>query len=384
MSRLHVLHVAGDFPNQHAYIELVSHLDRLGVAQEIYAAVRTAAEAAWPPPALTGARFYTPRLLRPYHRLLFRSKIRRIQRSLERDVPVHTVTVTHAHSIYSDGAVAHRLWQARGMPYLVAVRNGDIHAFMRYRPDLVGLRNAVLRAAGRVVFLSPAYWPTLLEALDPALRAAVEAKALVVPNGVAPEWLAWTPPRRRAPSPDTPLRILYVGDFSANKNVPALIAAVGYLCGTRPARLTLVGGGGDAQGAVANLLRGQAASWVTWVGRINDRAALRDQYRAHDIFAMPSITESFGLAYTEAMSQGLPVVHSHGQGVAGLFRPDTVAEPVDPRDPEAIAAGLACLAARCERVREECVAEATRFNWERIAGTYVTLYEALGRTTGEA
>ena len=38
-------------------------------------------------------------------------------------------------------------------------------------------------------------------------------------------------------------------------------------------------------------------------------------YRENDIYVMPSIIETFGLVYAEAMSQGLPVIYTRGQGL---------------------------------------------------------------------
>ena len=39
----------------------------------------------------------------------------------------------------------------------------------------------------------------------------------------------------------------------------------------------------------------------------------------NDIFVMPSINETFGLVYAEAMSQGLPVIYTKGQGFDKQF-----------------------------------------------------------------
>ena len=41
--------------------------------------------------------------------------------------------------------------------------------------------------------------------------------------------------------------------------------------------------------------------------------------RKNDIFIMPSYHETFGLVYAEAMSQGLPVIYTKGQGFDGFF-----------------------------------------------------------------
>ena len=51
--------------------------------------------------------------------------------------------------------------------------------------------------------------------------------------------------------------------------------------------------------------------------------------RSCSVFAMPSIFETFGLVYLEALSQNLPVVYTKGQGIDGMFD-NTVGIGVDP------------------------------------------------------
>jgi glycosyltransferase involved in cell wall biosynthesis len=284
----------------------------------------------------------------------------------------------HAHFLYSDGAVALRLNESRGVPYVVAVRNTDLYAFMRYRPDLNGIRDRVLSHASRVVFLSQAYRDALERRLHRAMRDRIAGKSIVIPNGVKRDWLE--PPPRREDDQSRLLRLLYVGDVSPNKNLRRLLDAAARLASMRPVRLTLVGGGGD-EGAMAGLIASGRFPFVTLRGRIEDPSALREVYRQHDVFVMPSRRETFGVVYVEALSQGLPVVHSRGQGVDGYFQPGTVAEAVDPDDPADIAAKVEALADRLPGVRKACVREAARFDWGRIAQSYAQVYEAAAAPT---
>jgi glycosyltransferase involved in cell wall biosynthesis len=64
---------------------------------------------------------------------------------------------------------------------------------------------------------------------------------------------------------------------------------------------------------------------------------LIDIYRANDIFVMPSFTESFGLVYAEAISQGLPVVYSIGQGFDRQFPEGEVGYHADPNSAQSVA-----------------------------------------------
>ena len=201
-----VFHLCSDYARQALYGELLRAIAAPGMRQFMYVPTRTAAELdvgrITDDPSID---FRFQHLLRPYHRVLFRTKVRRVLSDVLSNTPVVQFRLVHAHFLYSDGAVARRLQKAHGLPYLVAVRNADLNAFMRYRPDLAGVRNDVLRHASRVVFLSQAYREAVVARLPPALREVVLAKALVVPNGIGPDWLTVSPaapaPRRTATSP---------------------------------------------------------------------------------------------------------------------------------------------------------------------------------------
>ena len=47
---------------------------------------------------------------------------------------------------------------------------------------------------------------------------------------------------------------------------------------------------------------------------------------------MPSFHETFGLVYIEAMSQGLPIIYTKGEGIDGYFKEATVGYSVNPKD----------------------------------------------------
>jgi glycosyltransferase involved in cell wall biosynthesis len=199
--------------------------------------------------------------------------------------------------------------------------------------------------------------------------------ARVVPNGVAGYWIERTPSRRPRVE-GSPLKLLYVGDFSKNKNLTTTIRAADRLNAESPTALTLVGGGGDGEAQLAALLRTGAYPFVTRLPRVDDRDRLAEIYREHDILVMPSLRETFGVVYIEALSQGLPIVHTRGQGVDGYFAPHSVAEAADPNDVASVQSAVARLAARLDSVRAQCVAAARDFGWPAIAQAYADLYRA--------
>lgn len=377
-----VLQLCSDYAWQRLYARLFAALHDVGVAQAVYVPVRGVAELAVAAPPRPAIAYYARHVLRKHHRIFFRSKVRSVAADVAAVVAPASFALVHAHFLYSDGAVALRLHERFGTPFVVAVRNTDLNVFWRLRPDLRPWMYRILRAARGVVFLSPAYRAQFLERLPAALAAETAAKCSVIPNGIGPEWLAPLGPPPRAAR--EPLRVLYVGNFSRNKNVLRLIDAVGRLAERRSTTLTLVGGGGEGAAAVEARLAAGRDPWVRFVGPVHDADRLRVLYGDHDILAMPSIHETFGLVYIEALSQGLPVLCSVGQGVDGYFPAGGIAEAVNPRSVADIARGLEALAGRADSQRDACRAAALDFAWPRIATVYRELYASAVCSAGGA
>ena len=93
-----------------------------------------------------------------------------------------------------------------------------------------------------IVFLSPSYRQHVLERYVPVeLRSVVAAKAIVVPNGVDPYWFRNAPPAAPTRSRGDPIRLLFVGSLTGNKNVESIARAAVSLRRTGlPVHLTVV------------------------------------------------------------------------------------------------------------------------------------------------
>jgi glycosyltransferase involved in cell wall biosynthesis len=134
-------------------------------------------------------------------------------------------------------------------------------------------------------------------------------------------------PRRRDESlrralglgPDHVL-LLYVGRLAAEKNLPALLAAFARLRERLPAsmanrvRLAVVG-----DGPLAAALRATPAPGAFLPGAKYGEDLAR-WYASADVFAFPSLSETFGNVVLEAQASGLPVVGYDCQGVSERVR----------------------------------------------------------------
>ena len=101
---------------------------------------------------------------------------------------------------------------------------------------------------------------------------------------------------------------------------------------------------------------------------------LLDIYQDNDIFVMPSITETFGLVYPEAMSQGLPVIYSRGQGFDGQFEDGEIGYSVDCFDANEIADKITKVYENYSEISSNCTKLLNKFNWVNISKQYEILY----------
>ena len=102
---------------------------------------------------------------------------------------------------------------------------------------------------------------------------------------------------------------------------------------------------------------------------------LIDRYRENDIFVMPSFSETFGLVYGEAMSQGLPVIYTAGEGFSGQFPEGEAGYGVDPRDTDDLVEKILLVVKNYRELHRRCPGLARRFDWDKIIAQYERIYE---------
>jgi glycosyltransferase involved in cell wall biosynthesis len=169
--------------------------------------------------------------------------------------------------------------------------------------------------------------------------------------------------------------VLYVGRLSFEKNLNALLTAHAALCaesGER-AQLVLVGDGP----ARASLERETDPRHVTFTGYLRGEA-LATAYASADVFAFPSLTETFGQVVQEAMASGLPVVAFEAEGVRDLIRHGESGLLAPIGDVAAFTRALRALLSspeQRERMGAHGRASAEQRGWDRVMDELVLTYE---------
>ncbi|MEW6320273.1 MAG: glycosyltransferase family 1 protein [Acidobacteriota bacterium] len=197
----------------------------------------------------------------------------------------------------------------------------------------------------------------------------------VCPPG-APSWAAAVAARRRGRALGD--YVLFVGTVEPRKNVAGLLAAY-RLARARDARVPrLVVAGrvtADGRAALGALTSHGLAGQVELRGYVPD-AARPDLYASARMLVLPSFEEGFGLPVLEAMACGVPVVVSNRGALPEVA--GAAAVPVDPDDPEAIAARMLELLddAAAERAIAAGMAQASRYQWSDCAAAARRAYQA--------
>ncbi len=169
---------------------------------------------------------------------------------------------------------------------------------------------------------------------------------------------------------------LFVGTLEPRKNLSGLLAAHAQLAAEADIDLVLVGpeGWGDHGGGVGSGPGGGAR--VRSLGFV-PQADLAPLYAAAEVFCYPSLLEGFGLPVLEAMAQGTPVVTSTGTATEELVAAGG-GVAVDPRDPDAIAAGmLSVLHGDRPLLVDQARAIAAEYSWDRTAELTLAAYREL-------
>ncbi len=371
---MRVLHICNDFYDSPVHTNLYRRLDRLEVSQTVFTYYRGTGMDGKNAFAGERTEFVYRGGLGTIHRFLYHLKQRTVERQLAELPDLDNYDLCHATTLFSDGPLAYQLYRRYGIPYVVTVRNTDVNEFMKVAPHTWPAGRRVLRHAAKIVFLSKAMQEkfcrsVVVRGMLPVLRD----KFVMQTNGIDDWWLAHV---TAEPAPDNHA-LLYVGRFNVNKNVERLIGAVESLSGEFPdIRLTLVGGRGGREKHVLEAVR-QHPERLQYLGPIYDKEKLQTVYRQHSLFAMPSIFETFGLVYLEALSQNLPVVYTRGQGIDGLLD-KRVGERVNPLSQSDIARGIAVILRN--RPQYDAVSSLVHFpdySWETIAQHYLKLYETI-------
>ena len=185
-----------------------------------------------------------------------------------------------------------------------------------------------------------------------------QKKIAFAPYGVNAEF--WKPSSDfQLPTSNSRLRFIFAGQCAVRKGVPVLLEAW-RKAGLKDAQLELVGSWQMSRDKLKSLPPN-----VAFTGAVA-RDAMRERYRAADVFVLPSFFEGLPLTLLEAMACGLPFAATEVLADTGLVA-ETTGRLVTAGDQDALVETLRWFAANRDRIPEMKIAAraaAERFTWE--------------------
>ncbi|MBL8045998.1 MAG: glycosyltransferase family 4 protein [Anaerolineales bacterium] len=154
---------------------------------------------------------------------------------------------------------------------------------------------------------------------------------------------ALTPGLKATPAPgvrESTLKILFLGNVIPRKGLHALIDALAHV---RGAWQLTVAGRLDVDAKYVKDLRGlKDPEGLVWLGQLSDDE-VRVQLATHDVLAVPSSYEGFGIVYLEALAYGLPVIATTAGAAHEIITPGREGFLVPPENPAVLAQVLQTL-----------------------------------------
>lgn len=375
---MRILHIANDFAGSKVHSCLVKSLDALGIDQTVYCPVREER-------LLGGNRFLGNHTnfaysycIKSWYKYVYYYKERKLYKDLKSNVDLANVEFIHAHTLFSDGGLAYKAYKEYGVKYAVAIRNTDVNDYLRLMKHTYPYGRKILLNAEKIFFISVGLKNTFeRSSFCKPIFSQIKDKFVVQPNGIDAFWHQHISRNREYGH-----NLLYVGDFSANKNVVRLCESVIRLkeeAGFEDVGLTIVGGevlGGERKndGKTQQMIDNHP-DVIRAVGKIYDKNELMSIMKSCSLFAMPSITETFGLVYVEALSQNLPVIYTTGQGIDGMFD-ESVGIGVNAFSVVDIKDAIKTVFLNPEKYSNKNV-HFDDFKWDNIAKKYLSIYNEI-------
>lgn len=113
-------------------------------------------------------------------------------------------------------------------------------------------------------------------------------------------------------------RILFVGKLIKRKNVDLVINALAKISDRIDFKFLIIGKGKERNN-IDNLIKKCNLKNKIYIIQEMPRKEVMEQMEKADIFIMPSVNETLGLVYLEAMSKGCLTIATKGEGIDGII-----------------------------------------------------------------
>lgn len=362
-----IMHICNDYFSTRLYQTLFKNLKECGVVNKVFVPTKLKKEK-----EQILEDIFVEKCFSNMDRFFFYKKQNMVYNRFLTIIEDNSFDIIHAHTVFSNGFIAYKFNKQYGTPYIVAVRNTDLNIFFKYIFFLRPIGIKILLNAEKIIFLGPKYKDILLNSYIPKNKAKEFLnKCDIIPNGIDEFWLNNVANSKTLKNMH--LNLLVVGTINKNKNAICVARAARYLMNKGyNVKVTLIGEIKDK--GYYNRLKNNY--FVNILPKM-EKEKLIKYYRDADIFVLPSKTETFGLVYAEALSQGIPIIYSKNQGFDGQFDEFEVGLHVKSDNVREIANAIEKIICNYEEMSIRCIKYCKKFDWSNIAEKYTHIYNEI-------
>ena len=372
MDKKTVLHINGNYAGNQVHKIIAEKISDMGYFQHIYVPVRAKTLIGNNEIKKDNVSIKYDYALNKTDRLLYFKKIRKLTRRVKKLFDIEKLDHIHCHTLFSDGGVGYKLFKKYNIPYTLSIRNTDI-GFFKYFKCLTPFAKKILINAKKIVVLTPTLRQKLYKNLDDDAIKIIDKKVVIIPNPIADFWFEHKLKEKKEDK--NKVKLAQIGQLSKNKNNISVLKAINSMIKDKKQISYTIMGNGPIEDELKDYVKeNKLEDYVNFTGYIKDKEKVQKYLLENDIFIMPSKSETFGLVYIEAMSQGLPVIYTKGQGIDGLFE-SQVGYGVDPEDIQGIIEAIGKIYNNYQILSKNAINQAKRLTASNIAKRYIDVWE---------
>lgn len=360
-----VLHINCNYLYTALYSCLKKKLDNRGIKNTVYMPTYREHEN-------TDIDVIASKCFKKWDRLLFFRKQKKIYSDIEQKIDISQIELIHAYILFTDGNVAYNLKKKYNIPYITHIQNTDVNTFFKYMPHLRRRGLKIMLESSGIIFFSEVYRDRVLKKYVPRkYRQQILEKSYIIPSGIDDMWLENQSFKQENPSEKDVLKIACVGAINRDKNIMSVVEVAELLNRKGNKCFVDIAGRPENPEVIKEIGKSSCAEYHGCI----PKEELIKIYRNNDLFILPSFHESFGLVYAEAMSQGLPVIYTRGEGFDGQFPEGEVGYSVDPSSVDDIISKINLVLDDYNRISSNCSKNSEVFKWDVIAEQYSDIYK---------
>jgi len=300
-------------------------------------------------------------------KLFLKHKIKKILKAIgKQKLDFSNIDIVHSYSLYSNGTIAYEISKKIHKPYIITIRSSDLFLskiYFLYKKYI----KKILKNASKIIFISKSCKDSFAK-LNIIDNKELTKSSVVIPNGMSNIFFNNAKPKILDKKES--LNFLFVGRNDKNKN--NIYVANELKKYQRKFTFTIVGSNPNQN--IENKI--SKYSFIIRKPPITLEKTL-DYYKQADIFIMCSLQETFGIAYIEAISQGVPIIYSQNTGIDGEFNEGEIGYHVNTENKGELINKIELILSQYNQISKNCIDKSKRFSWDEIIKKYLIIYDEI-------